>query len=123
MVADGDVPPWWAGHQQILNVRAVPERYTRCEPIPVRVRLRWADDGEEVITTTAAAWTTPLVLVLVEDRARSPAGSGCQPGTCSGSSLVRLEGRRHRLERDLKTAQQRCPFVKRRGARLDATAQ
>lgn len=67
MVADGEVPPWWAGHQQILNARAVPQRFTRCEPIPVRVRLRWADDGVEVVTTTASAWTTPLVLVLVED--------------------------------------------------------
>lgn len=64
---DGDVPPWWAGHQRILNARAVPERFTRCEPVPVRVRLRWADDGIEVIETRATAWTTPLVLVLVED--------------------------------------------------------
>lgn len=67
MVADGEVPPWWAGHQRILNARAVPARYTRCEPVPVRVRLRWADDGEEVIETSATAWTTPLVLVMVED--------------------------------------------------------
>lgn len=66
-MADGEVPPWWAGRQRILNARAVPERYTRCEPIPVRVRLRWADGEVEVITTTAAAWTTPLVLVLVDD--------------------------------------------------------
>lgn len=66
-MADDEVPPWWAGHQHILNARAVPERFTRCEPIQVRVRLRWADDGEEVVTTTATAWTTPLVLVMVED--------------------------------------------------------
>lgn len=59
--------PWWAGHQRILNARAVPELYTRCAPIPVRVHLRWADDGVETITTTATAWTTPLVLVRVDD--------------------------------------------------------
>ncbi len=67
LMRDGDVPPWWAGHQRILNARAVPERFTRCEPVPVRVRLRWADDGIEIIETRATAWTTPLVLVLVED--------------------------------------------------------
>jgi len=67
MVANGDVPAWWAGHQRILNARAVPERYTRCEPIPVRVRLRWADDGVQHLDTTATAWTTPLVLIQVDD--------------------------------------------------------
>ena len=63
----GDVPPWWVGHQRILNAPAVPERFNRCEPVPVRLRLRWADDGFEVIETQSTAWTTPLVLVLVED--------------------------------------------------------
>ena len=67
MVANGDIPAWWAGHQRILNARAVPERFTRCEPIPVPVRLRWADDGVQHLDTTATAWTTPLVLIQVDD--------------------------------------------------------
>src|SRR5659263_412818 len=67
MVANGDVPAWWAGHQRILNARAVPERFTRCEPVPVRVRLRWADDGVEHLDTHATAWTIPLVLIQVDD--------------------------------------------------------
>lgn len=67
MVANGDVSEWWAGHQRILNARAVPERFTRCEPIPVRVRLRWADDGVQHVDTTATAWTTPLVLIQIDD--------------------------------------------------------
>lgn len=95
---NGDVPPWWAGHQRILNARAVPERFTRCEPVPVRVRLRWADDGVEVIETQATAWTTPLVLVLVEDSRSITRGvwvpavdvtrlPGHAPHTGSGESL------------------------------------
>lgn len=67
MVASGDVPTSWAGHQRILNAGAVPERCTRCEPIPVRVRLRWSDDGIQHLDTHATAWTTPLVLIQVDD--------------------------------------------------------
>lgn len=67
MVANGDVSEWWAGHERILNARAVPERFTRCEPIPVRVRVRWADDGVQHLDTHATAWTTPLVLIQVDD--------------------------------------------------------
>lgn len=67
----GEVSEWWSRHQRILNARAVPERFTPGEPVPVQVRLQWADDGTEVIETVATAWTTPLVLVLVEDP-RSP---------------------------------------------------
>lgn len=70
-MGSGDVPAWWAGRQRILNARAVPERFTRCEPVPVRVRLRWADDGVQHLDTTATAWTTPLVLIQVNDP-RSP---------------------------------------------------
>lgn len=29
--------------------------------------MRWADDFVETITTTATAWTTPVVLVRVDD--------------------------------------------------------
>ncbi len=65
--ADG-VAPWWAGHQRILNARAVPARFTRADqPVPVRVRLDWSQDGAEVREAVATAWTTPLVLVLVDD--------------------------------------------------------
>jgi hypothetical protein len=65
--ADG-VAPWWSGHQRILNARAVPERYVRAGlPVPVRVRLEWSDDGAEERDAVATAWTTPLVLVLVDD--------------------------------------------------------
>lgn len=63
----GGVAAWWAGRQRILNARAIPTRYTSCDPVPVRARLHWADDGEETITTIATAWTTPLVLIQVND--------------------------------------------------------
>lgn len=64
----GDVAPWWAGRQRILNARGVPGRFTHApEPVPVTVRVRWADDGEEELAGEAYGWTVPLVLVTVDD--------------------------------------------------------
>lgn len=67
MVSGTGIAPWWAGHQRILNARAVPERFTCGDPVAVRARLLWSDDGPEVVDAVATAWTSPLVLVMVED--------------------------------------------------------
>ena len=49
--------PWWAGRQRILNSRGVPGRFTTASaPVPVVVRLVWADDGEERVTTTITSY-------------------------------------------------------------------
>ena len=45
-------PSWWEGRQEILNAHPVPERRlqkTAPDPIPVRARIVWAKDGEELV--------------------------------------------------------------------------
>ena len=63
-------PSWWEGRQEVLNARRVPERRvqrTAPDPIPVRARIVWAKDGEELITTRCMAWTSRLALVELSD--------------------------------------------------------
>lgn len=56
-------------HQRILNAHRVPDKFIDAhQPIPVRARLVWADDGEQWINTLALSWTRRLVRVRVTDR-------------------------------------------------------
>lgn len=61
---------WAEGLQMVVNARKVParRRQTRAHvPIPVRARIVWERDGEQVIDTRVTAWTYDLVLVEVLD--------------------------------------------------------
>lgn len=58
------------GVQHLLNVYEVPDRHLQVDPpapVPVTVRLVWADDGPEEIDTVARSWSGELVLVDVID--------------------------------------------------------
>ncbi|AEI11799.1 hypothetical protein [Cellulomonas gilvus] len=66
----------WAGAdrwQALLNEREIPpsSRQRRLTaPIPVRARLVWERDGEEIIETMATHWAGRAVLVRTSDRRR-----------------------------------------------------
>jgi hypothetical protein len=57
------------GRQGILNSTGarVPE-HTFGQPVPVVVRIVWADDGEGHIETVALGWTARDVYVRMPDR-------------------------------------------------------
>lgn len=65
------VPAWSEGRQAVLNAHPVPPRKAQRDapdPIPVRARVVWERDGEELVETVAQAWTSRLVLVTLSDR-------------------------------------------------------
>jgi hypothetical protein len=61
-------PPWEAGRQGIVNSTGarVPE-HTFGQPVPVVVRIVWADDGEEHLETVALGWTGQHAYIRLPD--------------------------------------------------------
>lgn len=73
-----DNPPSWRSWQRILNDVGA-RSYVRRDPIPVRARIVWADDGEEYLDGWAIAWTGDAVLVELRDPRCSTVGAWLSP--------------------------------------------
>jgi hypothetical protein len=61
--------PGWSPGQKILNDTGAREpEHTFRQPVPIKARIVWAEDGEEYIETVAAGWTGRDVYVRLPDR-------------------------------------------------------
>ena len=61
-------PPWEAGRQGILNaLEAQVPQHPFGQPVPVMVRIEWAEDGVEELETEALGWTDRRVYVRLPD--------------------------------------------------------
>jgi hypothetical protein len=66
-MAHFDPKPPWDNGQAILNSTGAREpEHTFRQPVPVTVRVVWAEDGEERIDTVALGWTGRNVYVRME---------------------------------------------------------
>jgi hypothetical protein len=61
-------PPWEEGRQDILNAleAQMPQPHVQ-RPVPVVVRIEWAEDGVEQLETEALGWNDRRVYVRLPD--------------------------------------------------------
>ena len=61
-------PPWEVGRQGVLNaLEAQMPEHTFTTPVPVVVRIEWAEDGVEELETEALGWADRRVYVRLPD--------------------------------------------------------